>query len=70
MVISIAIQNIPAKVWTDYFVAFNLHPHHRMTFHDWIKNISPLFEQVQTYFSKQMAWHLFGKICLYLFEER
>ena len=41
MVISTAIQNIPAKVWTDSFVAVNLHPHHRMTFHDWIKKISP-----------------------------
>ena len=41
MIISTATQNIPAKVWTDSFVAVNLHPHHRMTFHDWIKNISP-----------------------------
>ena len=41
MIISTTIQNISAKVWTDSFVAVNLHPHHRMTFHDWIKNISP-----------------------------
>ena len=39
MIISTAIQNIPAKVWTDSFVSVNLNPHHRMTFHDWIKNI-------------------------------
>ena len=39
MVISTAIQNIPAKVWIDSFVAVNLHPHHRMMFHDWIKKI-------------------------------
>ena len=41
MVISISIQNIPAKVWTDSFVAVNLHTHHQMTFSDWIKKISP-----------------------------
>ena len=41
MVISTAIQNISAKVWTDSFVAADLHPHHRMTFPDWIKKISP-----------------------------
>ena len=28
MVISTAIQNISAQVWTDSFVAVNLHPHH------------------------------------------
>ena len=41
MVISTAIQNISAKVWTDSFVAINLHHHHRMPFPDWIKKISP-----------------------------
>ena len=41
MVISTAIQNIYAKVWIDSFVAVNLHPHHPMTFPDWIKKISP-----------------------------
>ena len=39
MIISTSIQNIPAKVWTDSFVYVNLNPHHRMKFHDWIKNI-------------------------------
>ena len=34
LIISTAIQNIPAKVWTDTFVAVNLHPRHRMTFPD------------------------------------
>ena len=28
MIISTYIQNTPAKVWTDYFVAVNLNPHH------------------------------------------
>ena len=41
MIISTVIQNIPHKVWTYSFVAVNLHPRHRMTFHDWIKKISP-----------------------------
>ena len=40
MVISTAIK-ISTKVWADYFVAVNLHPHHGMTFPDWITNISP-----------------------------
>ena len=48
MVISTAIQNIPDKVWTDPFVAFNFHPHHRMTFHDCIKNISPAVKTGET----------------------
>ena len=39
MVISTATKNIPAKVWTDSFVAANLHPNNRMTFHEWIKKI-------------------------------
>ena len=39
MIISTAIQNIPVEVWTDSFVGVNLHPHHCMNFHDWIKNI-------------------------------
>ena len=34
MVIYTAIQNFFAKAWTDYFVAVNLHPHHRMMFPD------------------------------------
>ena len=41
MMISIAIQNIPSKVWKYYFVAVNFHPHHLMNFPDWINNISP-----------------------------
>ena len=48
MIISTAIHNIPAKFWTDYFVAVNLHPHHRMNFTDWIKNISPAIKTVET----------------------
>ena len=41
MIISTAIQNIPAKVWTDSFVAVNLHPHHHLSFSGWIKKIAP-----------------------------
>ena len=48
MVIYTSIQNIPAKVWTYSFVAVNLHPHHRMMFHDWIKNISPAVKTGET----------------------
>ena len=44
MIIYTAIKDIPAKVWTDYFVAVNLHPHYHMNFHDWIKKISPAFK--------------------------
>ena len=48
MFISTAIQNIYAKVWTYYFVSVNLHPHHFMTFPDWIKNISPAVKTGET----------------------
>ena len=48
MVISTSIQNISAKVWTDYFIAVNLHTHHRMTFPDWIKKISPAVKTGET----------------------
>ena len=48
LIISIAIQNIPAKVWTDYFVAVNLHPHHRLYFSDCIKNIEPAVKTGET----------------------
>ena len=51
MVISTAIKNIPSKVWTDSFVAVNLHPHHCMTFSYWIKKISPAMKtEVTAYF--------------------
>ena len=53
MVISTVIQNISSKVWIYYFVAVNLHPHHRMTFHDWIKKISTAIKTGETsYFRK------------------
>ena len=48
MIISIAIQDIPAKVCTDSFVAVNLYPRHRITFHEWIKNISPAVKTGET----------------------
>ena len=48
MVISTAIQNISAEVWTDYFVDVNLHPHHCMKFPDWIKKISPAVKTGET----------------------
>ena len=48
MIIYKAIQNIPAKVWTDSFVAVNLHPRPCMTFHDYIKNISPDVNMLDT----------------------
>ena len=40
MIIDTAIQNIYVKVWTYYFVSVNLHPCHRLSFADWIKNIA------------------------------
>ena len=53
MIISTATQNITAKVWAYYFVAVNLHPDHHMTFHDWIRKISPAVKTGETaYFLK------------------
>ena len=48
MIISTAIQNIPAKVWTYSFVSVNLHPHHRLDFTGWIKKIAPAVKAVNT----------------------
>ena len=48
MIIYTATQKIPDKVCTDYFVAINLHPRHRMTFPYWIKNISPVIKMGET----------------------
>ena len=48
MVISRAIQDIMDKLWTDYFVAVNLHPHHCMKFHDCIKKSSPAVKAGET----------------------
>ena len=50
MIISTAIQNIPAKVWKDSFVSVNLHPHHHMTLHDWIKKILSAVNTEETAF--------------------
>ena len=52
MVISTAIQNISTKVWIDSSVAVNLNPHQRMTFSDWIKNISPAVNTGETAYSR------------------
>ena len=41
MIIYIAIQNISAKAWIDFFIYVNIHPHHRLSFPDWINNIAP-----------------------------
>ena len=44
----------PAKVCTYSFVAVNLHPHHRMNFHDWIQKVSPAVKTGETaYFRNQ-----------------
>ena len=48
MVISTALQNISANVWTNSFVAVNLHHQHRMMFSDWIKKISPAVKTGET----------------------
>ena len=41
MIIYTDTQNIPAKFWTDSFVAFNLRTHQRLYFSDCIKKIVP-----------------------------
>ena len=76
MIISTAIQKIPAKVWKDSFVAVNLHPHHRLYFSGCIKNISLDVKTGETayflnhegsyYDSMPYIW----KIYLYLFGDR
>ena len=76
MIISTATQNIPAKLWTDYFVAVNLHPNHRMNFTEWIKNISPFFKTGKTAYFRNHEGSYYEimssvwKRCLFLSEER
>ena len=48
MITSTAIQNIIAKVWTDSFVAVNLHPHHGLSFSDWFKKVAPAVKTGET----------------------
>ena len=58
MIISTSMQNIPAKVWTDSFVSFNLHPHHFLYFSDWIKKIAPNVKTGETaYFRTHEGSH-------------
>ena len=40
-IVSAAIQNISAKVWTYFFVYVNLHPYQILSFSNWIKKIIP-----------------------------
>ena len=39
---------IPAKVWADSFVAFNLHPHQCVSFSGWTKNIASAVKTGET----------------------
>ena len=48
MIISTAIQNIPAKVWRDYFVVVNHFSCQHFSFSDWIKNIVPAVKMRDT----------------------
>ena len=48
MTISTTIQHIPIKLWIDSFVAFNIHPHHRLYFSGLIKDISPAVDTGET----------------------
>ena len=41
IIIILAINKIPGYIWTDYFKAVNLHPHHWLIFMGWINKISP-----------------------------
>ena len=48
MIIYIDIENIPSKVFIDYFVAIKLHPHQLMTSPEGINNISPAVKTGET----------------------
>ena len=39
---------IPDKLWTDYFVAVDLYPHHFLSFSGWIKKIAPAINTGET----------------------
>ena len=58
IIIFIATQNIPVKVWTDFFVAVNLHPHHQLYFSEWIKKIVSYVKMVETaYFCNHECYY-------------
>jgi hypothetical protein len=44
-VILVAIKSLPLSLWESSFIRVNLHPHHRMSFEDWIKKI---YDKVKT----------------------
>ena len=50
--VSTTIQNISEKVWTDYFVAYNLHPHHHLYFVNCINNIVLYIKTTETDYSR------------------
>ena len=56
MIITTDIQNISGKVWTDSFVAVNLHPHHCLSFDDWVENISSSLKTGETDYFWNNKW--------------
>ena len=38
VVIAVDTNDISIKFWLVFFVLFNLHPHHHLSFYDWMKN--------------------------------
>ena len=61
MIISTATENIPTKVWTDSFVAVNIHPYHRLYFSEWIKKIAPDDNTLKTaYFRNHTGYYYYS----------
>ena len=47
-IISTALKNLPGDIWTRSFFSVNLHPHHRLSFEDWIQKIAPYVRTGET----------------------
>ena len=62
MIISTAIQNIPAKILTDSFVAVNLHLRHRLYFSLWIGKIAPDVKTGETAYFRNHEGSYYGAI--------
>ena len=55
-ILCIAIKNLPEKIWEQSFIKVNLHPHHRVSFKEWIMQIDaqvPTGEAAYTHANKE-----------------
>ena len=62
MIIHTDIKNISRKLWTDYFVAIIIYPHHYLSFYYCIKKIAPALNMVETDHFQKHKWSYYDAI--------